>query len=149
MTIDEMISHEKDVVEHIYIEIMLCHTNPDDEKLDERIKEGKYHEQIAELLEDYKRVKKWKDDVIDEICKYDANSVEELVHNARQKAINDFTERLKDILMDYFDVNNDTYAYNLTRDKKAFGVGTMTFDDFEEFSEETIDDIVEYIKINV
>ena len=62
---------------------------------------------------------------------------------------NFFTERLKDVLMDYFDVNNDTYAYNLTRDKKAFGVGTMTFDDFEEFSEETIDDIVEYIKRNV
>ena len=62
---------------------------------------------------------------------------------------NFFTERLKDVLMDYFDVNNDTYAYNLTRDKKAFSVGTMTFDDFEEFSEETIDDIVEYIKRNV
>ena len=62
---------------------------------------------------------------------------------------NFFTERLKDVLMDYFDVNNNTYAYNLTRDKKAFGVGTMTFDDFEEFSEETIDDIVEYIKRNV
>ena len=62
---------------------------------------------------------------------------------------NFFTERLKDILMDYFDVNNDTYAYNLTRDKKAFGVGTMTYDDFEEFGEETIDDIVEYIKRNV
>lgn len=62
---------------------------------------------------------------------------------------NFFTERLKDLLIDYFDVNNDTYAYNLTRDKKAFGVGTMTFDDFEEFSEETIDDIVDYIKRNV
>ena len=62
---------------------------------------------------------------------------------------NFFTERLKDVLMDYFDVNNDTYAYNLTRDKKAFGVGTMTFDDFEEFSEETIDDIVNYIKRNM
>ena len=59
---------------------------------------------------------------------------------------NFFTERLKDVLMDYFDVNNDTYAYNLTRDKKAFGVGTMTFDDFEEFSEETINDIVKYIR---
>ena len=62
---------------------------------------------------------------------------------------NFFTERLKDVLMDYFDINNDTYAYNLTRDKKAFGVGTMTFDDFEEFSEETIDDIVDYIKRNM
>lgn len=60
-----------------------------------------------------------------------------------------FSERLKDVLMEYFDINNDTYAYNLTRDKKAFGVGTMTLDDFEEFSEETIDDIVEYIKSNV
>lgn len=60
-----------------------------------------------------------------------------------------FSERLKDVLMDYFDINNDTYTYNLTRDKRAFGVGTMTFDDFEEFSEEIIDDIVDYIKRNV
>lgn len=62
---------------------------------------------------------------------------------------NFFTERLKDVLMNYFDVSNDTYAYNLTRDKKAFAVWTMTFDDFEEFSEETIDDLVDYIKRNV
>lgn len=62
---------------------------------------------------------------------------------------NFFAKRLKDVLMDYFDVNNDTYAYNLTRDKEAFGIGTMTFDDFEEFNEETIDDIVDYIKRNV
>lgn len=61
----------------------------------------------------------------------------------------DIFEKLKDILMNYFDINSDTYAYNLTRDKKAFIVGTMTFDDFEEFSEETIDDIVEYIKENI
>ena len=60
-----------------------------------------------------------------------------------------FSERLKDVLMDYFDINNDTYAYNLTRDKKAFSVGTMSFDDFEEFNEEIIDDIVDYIKRNV
>lgn len=58
-------------------------------------------------------------------------------------------EKLKNILMDYFDINGDTYAYNLTRDKAAFGVGTMAFDDFEEFSEETIDDIVKYIKENI
>ena len=61
----------------------------------------------------------------------------------------DIFEKLKDVLMEYFDINNDTYAYNLTRDKRAFGVGTMTFEDFEEFSEETIDDIVEYIKENI
>ena len=61
----------------------------------------------------------------------------------------DIFEKLKDVLMEYFDINNDTYAYNLTRDKRAFGVGTMTFEDFEEFGEETIDDIVKYIKKNI
>lgn len=62
---------------------------------------------------------------------------------------NFFTERLKDVLMNYFDISTDTYAYNLTRDKTAFSVGTMTFDDFEEFNEEIIDDIVKYIKDNI
>ena len=33
---------------------------------------------------------------------------------------NFFTERLKDVLMNYFDVPSDTYAYNLTRHKTAF-----------------------------
>ena len=129
MTIDEIIAHEKDVVEHIYIETMLCHTNPDDEKLDERIKEGKYHEQITELLEDYKRVKKWKDDVIDEICKYDANSVEELVHNARQKTINEFAERLKDSLMSNYkhllSIDDDGFAW-LTTDAVETHIDSVT-----------------------
>lgn len=58
-------------------------------------------------------------------------------------------EKLKEILMNYFDINGDTYAYNLTRVKSAFDVGTMSFDDFEEFNEETIDDIVRYIKENI
>lgn len=62
---------------------------------------------------------------------------------------NFFTERLKDVLMDYFDVPSDTYAYNLTRDKSAFIVETIKIDDFEEFDEETIDDIVKYLKDNI
>lgn len=53
-------------------------------------------------------------------------------------------EKLKDILMQYFDIG-DSYAYNLTRVKEGFVVGTVTIDDFEEFSEEIIDDIVGYI----
>ena len=35
--------------------------------------------------------------------------------------------------------------YNLTRVKEGFAVGTVTIDDFVEFDEEIIDDIVEYI----
>lgn len=62
---------------------------------------------------------------------------------------NFFKERLKDVLMNYFDVPSDTYAYNLTRHKTAFSEGTMTLDDFEEFDEEIVDDIVKYIKDNI
>lgn len=53
-------------------------------------------------------------------------------------------EKLKEILMQYFDIG-DSYAYNLTRVKEVFAVGTVTIDDFEEFDEEIIDDLVEYI----
>lgn len=56
---------------------------------------------------------------------------------------------LKEALLGYFDIPNDTYAYNLTRVKSAFDIGTMTFDDFEEFDESTIDDMVEWIQKQV
>lgn len=52
--------------------------------------------------------------------------------------------KLKEALMDYFELD-DTYYYILTRDKSAFGYGTMSFDDFEEFDEEIIDDITNYV----
>lgn len=57
MTLDEAIIHEREVAEDIYVEAMLCHANPDDEKLDGCIERGRYHEQLAEWLEDYKRLK--------------------------------------------------------------------------------------------
>ena len=57
MTIDEAIAHEREVAKEIYVEAMLCHANPDDGKLDGCIERGKYHEQFAEWLEDYKRLK--------------------------------------------------------------------------------------------
>ena len=57
MTLDEAITHEKELAKEIYVEAMLCHANPDDGKLDDCIERGKYHEQVAEWLEDYKRLK--------------------------------------------------------------------------------------------
>ena len=53
-------------------------------------------------------------------------------------------EKLMQILANYFDLS-DTYAYNLTRDKTAFAVGTMSLYDFEEFDEDTISDIADYL----
>ena len=82
------------------------------------------------------------------VGKYETGIIAKLA-NQLYEYENFFSERLKDVLMNYFDVSNDTYAYNLTRDKAAFSVGTMTFEDFEEFNEETIDDIVKYIKENI
>lgn len=53
---------------------------------------------------------------------------------------------LKKLLMEYFRIGVDCYAYNLTRDKSAFECGTVKVDDFEEFDEEMIDDIINFIK---
>ena len=52
-------------------------------------------QQIAEWLEDYKRIKQWKSDIMDSFCKYDVNSFEELVTNTRNKAIDDFVKEFK------------------------------------------------------
>lgn len=54
-------------------------------------------------------------------------------------------EQLKEILMSYFDIG-DSDTYQLTRVKKAFSVGTMTLDDFVEWDEKQIDDLIKYIK---
>lgn len=55
-------------------------------------------------------------------------------------------DNLRDKLMEYFEVGRDCYFYVLTRDKSAFNYGTMSFDDFKEFSEEQIDDIIDFLK---
>lgn len=56
-------------------------------------------------------------------------------------------ERLIEILSRYFQIG-DSYAYNLTRDKMAFSVGTMHLDDFEEFDEVTVADIADHLLAN-
>ena len=53
-------------------------------------------------------------------------------------------EKLVEVLSKYFDIG-DSYAYNLTRVKSAFACGTMGFDDFEEFDEETVTDIADHL----
>lgn len=54
-------------------------------------------------------------------------------------------ELMQNILNEYFNIPNDTYAYNLTRVKDAFNVGTMSLEDFEEFNEETTRDLAEFL----
>ena len=95
MTINEAIIYEKELAKEIYLEAMLYHVNPDDGKLDNCIEKGKYHEQIIEWLEDYKHIKQWKSEIMNNFCKYDASTFEELVTNTRNKAIDDFCGKLK------------------------------------------------------
>ena len=101
LSLDEAIAHEKELSKEIYVEAMLCHANPNDEKLDGCIERGKYHEQLAQWLEDYKHIKQWKSDILDSFCKYDVSSFEELVTNVRNKTVDDFATKICEILEKY------------------------------------------------
>ena len=94
MTLDEAIAHEKELAEENYMQGMLCHANPNDDELDGYIENGRYHEQVSEWLEELKFIKQWKSDIMDEFCKYDASSFEELVTNVRNKAIDNYMNKL-------------------------------------------------------
>jgi len=56
-------------------------------------------------------------------------------------------EKLIEVLTKYFGLNDQdgTYTYSLTRVKSAFNVGTITIDDFQEFDDEQIEDVAQYI----
>lgn len=53
-------------------------------------------------------------------------------------------DKLTALLERYFEIG-DSYTYELTRVKSAFEIGTMTFDDFEEWTEANVYDLVEWI----
>lgn len=53
-------------------------------------------------------------------------------------------QKLTDILSDYFNIG-DSYHYVLNRVKTAFGIGTMGLDNFEEYTEETVEEIAAYL----
>ena len=84
---------------------------------------------------------------IDEVRKNEDKLINEieLLEQENQK-YKEIIANLKDKLMKYFEVGMDSYFYVLTRDKSAFDYGTMSFDDFKEFSEEQIDDIIDFLK---
>ena len=90
MTIDEAIKHAKENAEKKFAEGMLCHANPNDEFLDKCIDCAKEHLQLAEWLEELKAIRQWKSDIMEDFCRYDVNSFEELVVNVRTKVIDEF-----------------------------------------------------------
>ena len=57
--------------------------------------------QLAKWLEELKFIRQWKSDVMEEFCRYDVSSFEELVTNARNKAIDAFATKICEILEEY------------------------------------------------
>ena len=53
-------------------------------------------------------------------------------------------ERLIQLLSRYFDIG-DSYTYNLTRVKTAYDVGTIGLDDFEEYTEDDVANLADYL----
>ena len=68
-------------------------------------------------LEDYKHIKQWKSDIMDEFCKYDASSFEELITNARNKAIDDFVKEICKMIVQ--SENNGNYRFFAVEIKQA------------------------------
>ena len=107
MTLDEAIEYEKESLQHC--KRMLEEIYEDN--LENKILkfEVKQHEHLAEWLEDYKHIKQWKSDIMDSFCKYDASSFEELIANARNKAIDDFVKEICKMIVQ--SENNGNYRF--------------------------------------
>ena len=75
------------------------------------------NEQVAEWLEELKHIKQWKSDIMDSFCKYDASSFEELIANARNKAIDDFVKEICKMIVQ--SENNGNYRFYAVEIKQA------------------------------
>ena len=105
MTLDETITCAKEISSRDFNDMVYC------------IKCSEIHGQIAEWLEDYKRIKQWKSDIMDSFCKYDVNSFEELVTNTRNKAIDNFVKEVCKMIVQ--SENNGNYRFYAVEIKQA------------------------------
>lgn len=78
--------------------------------------------------------------------KFEKEDFEELIEQKVKESVELNYDYIKELLMEYFRIGVDCYAYNLTSDKYEFEIGTVRVNDFEEFDEEMIDDIIDFIK---
>ena len=83
------------MAKEIYVEAMLCHANPDDGKLDSCIESGRYHERIAEWLEDLKRRIEYDDELMG------SGALKNAYKSGYNKAIDTFATKICEILEEY------------------------------------------------
>ena len=94
MTLDEAIAHAREVAEEQRkaCDLAWVWDNPDNIK-----KCAEEHDQLAEWLEELKFLRQWKSDIMDEFCKYDCNSIEEVYKSGYKKALFDIKAKMKEI----------------------------------------------------
>ena len=129
MTLDEAITCAKEISSRDFNDMVYC------------IKCSEIHGQIAEWLEDYKYIKQWKSDIMDSFCKYDASSFEELVANARNKAIDDFANGISE----YLGVENATKYGNKNVEQQRISYDTLMKYEIAD----AIEDVAEELKASV
>ena len=114
MTLDEAIAHAREVAEEQRkaCDLSWVWDNPDNIK-----KCAEEHDQLAEWLEELKFLKQWKLGIMDSFCKYDASSFEELIANARNKAIDDFVKEICKMIVQ--SENNGNYRFYAVEIKQA------------------------------
>ena len=121
MLIDEAIAHARDNYNDIinttynkcqseHLSCEGCATPTCKEIADENL-------QIAEWLEELKFIRQWKSDIMDDFCKYDVSSFEELVTNVRNKAIDDFVKEICKMIVQ--SENNGNYRFYAVEIKQA------------------------------
>ena len=77
---------------------------------------------------------------------FSKEDIEKLVEQKVKESIEFNLDSLKELLMEYFRIGVDCYTYNLTGDKSSYKCGTVKVNDFEEFNEDAVNDIVDFIK---
>lgn len=95
MTLDEAIVHAREVAERNRRQYKNCPADRRDIEHQTCEVCAEEHEQLVAWLEDYKHIKQWKSDIVDNLCLYDVSSFKELVINIRNKVIDDFVAKYK------------------------------------------------------
>lgn len=125
MTLDETILHAREVTERNRRAMSF---EPED-NIDDDIKVNclncaTQHEQLAEWLEELKFIRQWKSDIMDEFCKHDVSSFEELVTNARNKAIDDFVKKISESNQGHWRVTRYEHGEAVS-ETMSYDIGTI------------------------
>ena len=97
MTLDEAILHAREVAERNRKQYKNCPSDRTDIRYQTCEECAEEHEQLAEWLEELKFIRQWKSDIMDEFCKYDCNSIEEVYKRGYGKALFDIKAKMKEI----------------------------------------------------